>query len=219
VRHGYLPERKVMTGIGPVPVTVPRVLDRKPGSEKVMFAPSILPRYLRKAKSVEEVLPWLYLKGLSTGDFSEALAALLGPNAEGLSATTITRLKADWWSEYEAWEKRDFGARRFILIWADGVYFKPRMADPSRLSDRAKRDEELKLGIERVFEKNLRFYGVRKVWHQMRRENFDIARCTVARLMKDLGLEGVVRGKKPKTTIPDIGRIVSTSKGALQSAC
>ena len=105
VRHGYLPEREVMTGIGPVPVTVPRIRDRKPGADKITFTPSILPRYLRKAKSVEEVLPWLYLKGLSSGDFSEALAALLGPNAKGLSATTITRLKADWWSEYEAWEK------------------------------------------------------------------------------------------------------------------
>ena len=129
VRHGYLPEREVMTGIGPVPVTVPRIRDRKPGADKITFTPSILPRYLRKAKSVEEVLPWLYLKGLSTGDFSEALAALLGPNAKGLSATTITRLKADWWSEYEAWEKRDLGARRFLYIWADGVYFKPRMAE------------------------------------------------------------------------------------------
>ncbi|MEM8637068.1 MAG: IS3 family transposase [Pseudomonadota bacterium] len=76
-------------------------------------------------------------------------------------------------------------------------------ADPSRLSDRARRDEELKPEIERVFEENLSVYGVRKVWHQMRREGFDVARCTVARLMKDLGFEGVVRGKKPKTTIPD----------------
>ena len=76
-------------------------------------------------------------------------------------------------------------------------------ADPSRPSDRAKRDEELKPEIKRVFEENLSVYGVRKVWHQMRREGFDIARCTVARLMKDSGLEGVVRGKKPKTTIPD----------------
>ena len=81
-------------------MTVPRIRDRKPGADKITFTPSILPRYLRKAKSVEEVLPWLYLKGLSSGDFSEALAALLGPNAKGLSATTITRLKADWWSEY-----------------------------------------------------------------------------------------------------------------------
>lgn len=129
VRHGHLPEREVMTGIGPVPVKVPRVRDRKPGEDKITFTPSILPRYLRKAKSVEELLPWLYLKGVSTGDFSEALAALLGPNADGLSAKTITRLKADWWADYEAWQKRDLSHRRFLYIWADGVYFKPRMAE------------------------------------------------------------------------------------------
>ncbi|MTH79472.1 IS256 family transposase [Paracoccus aestuariivivens] len=129
VRHGHLPEREVMTGIGPVPVKVPRVRDRKPGEDKISFTPSILPRYLRKAKSVEELLPWLYLKGVSTGDFSEALAALLGPKAAGLSAKTITRLKADWWNDYEPWQKRDLGNRRFLYIWADGVYFKPRMAE------------------------------------------------------------------------------------------
>jgi len=112
-----------------VPVKVPRVRDRKPGEDKITFTPSILPRYLRKAKSVEELLPWLYLKGVSTGDFTEALAALLGPNAQGLSARTITRLKADWWTDYEAWQKRDLGSRQFLYIWADGVYFKPRMAE------------------------------------------------------------------------------------------
>ena len=129
VRHGHLPEREILTGIGPVAVKVPRVRDRKPGAERISFTPSILPRYLRKAKSVEELLPWLYLKGVSTGDFGEALAALLGPDAKGLSAKTVTRLKANWWSEYEAWEKRDLGTRRFLYIWADGVYFKPRMAE------------------------------------------------------------------------------------------
>jgi len=90
VRHGHLPEREVMTGIGPVPVKVPRVRDRKPGADRITFTPSILPRYLRKAKSVEELLPWLYLKGVSTGDFTEALEALLGPNAKGLSAKTVS---------------------------------------------------------------------------------------------------------------------------------
>ena len=129
VRHGYLPERDVMTGIGPVPVKVPRVLDRGAYDDKITFTPSILPRYLRKAKSVEELLPWLYLKGVSTGDFTEALEALLGPNAKGLSAKTVTRLKADWWQDYEAWQKRDLGARRFLYIWADGVTFKPRTAE------------------------------------------------------------------------------------------
>ena len=129
VRHGTLPEREVLTGIGPVAVKVPRLRDRGTAEEKISFTPSILPRYLRKAKSVEELLPWLYLKGVSTGDFTEALTALLGPNAKGLSATTITRLKADWWHDYEAWQKRDLGARRFLYIWADGVYFKPRMSE------------------------------------------------------------------------------------------
>ncbi len=129
VRHGTLPEREVLTGIGPVAVKVPRLRDRGTGEDKVSFTPSILPRYLRKAKSVEALLPWLTLKGVSTGDFTEALAALLGPNAKGLSATTITRLKADWWHDDEAWQKRDLGARRFLCIWADGVYFKPRMSE------------------------------------------------------------------------------------------
>ena len=94
VRHGHLPEREVMTGVGSVPVKVPRLRDRAAGAEKIRFTSAILPPYLRKAKSVEELLPWLYLKGISSGDFQEALAALLGPNAAGLSATTISRLKA-----------------------------------------------------------------------------------------------------------------------------
>ena len=129
VRHGHLPEREVMTGIGPVPVKVPRIRDRGDGAEKIRFTSSILPPYLRKAKSIEELLPWLYLKGISTGDFQEALAALLGPNAAGLSSTTISRLKAVWWEEYERWQCRDLGARRIVYIWADGVYFRPRMAE------------------------------------------------------------------------------------------
>lgn len=129
VRHGYLPEREVMTGIGPVPVKVPRVRDRGETGEKIRFASSILPPYLRKAKSVEELLPWLYLKGISSGDFQEALAALLGPNAAGLSSTTISRLKADWWTDCERWQRRDLSARRFVYVWADGVYFQPRMAE------------------------------------------------------------------------------------------
>lgn len=129
VRHGHLPEREVMTGIGPVPVKVPRVRDRGAEAEKIRFTSSILPPYLRKAKSIEELLPWLYLKGISTGDFQEALAALLGPNAAGLSSTTISRLKAEWWEEYERWQHRDLSTRRFVYIWADGVYFQPRMAE------------------------------------------------------------------------------------------
>jgi transposase-like protein len=129
VRHGHLPEREVMTGIGPVPVKVPRMRDRGAGDDRIRFRSSILPPWLRKAKSIEDLLPWLYLKGISTGDFEEALAALLGSNAAGLSATTISRLKADWWVDYERWQRRDLSARRFVYVWADGVYFRPRMAE------------------------------------------------------------------------------------------
>lgn len=131
VRHGFLPEREVMTGIGKVAVQVPRVRDRAKvdDASKIRFISSLVPPYLRKAKSVEELLPWLYLKGISTGDFSEALAALLGPDAEGLSASTITRLKATWWEEYETWRKRDLAGKRYVYIWADGVYFNPRLDD------------------------------------------------------------------------------------------
>ena len=129
VRHGFLPEREIMTGIGTVPVQVPRVRDRGANEDggKIRFRSSLVPPYLRKAKSVEELLPWLYLKGISTGDFSEALAALLGPDAEGLSASTISRLKATWWGEYETWRKRDLSGKRYAYIWADGVYFTPRL--------------------------------------------------------------------------------------------
>ena len=120
VRHGFLPEREVMTGIGKVAVQVPRVRDRGANADgsKVRFNSSLVPPYLRKAKSVEELLPWLYLKGISTGDFSEALAALLGPDANGLSASTISRLKSTWWDEYEVWRKRDLAGKRYVYIWA-----------------------------------------------------------------------------------------------------
>ena len=124
VRHGYLPEREIQTGIGGVRVKAPRVRDRAGG---IRFTSSILPRYLRRTKSVEELLPWLYLKGISTGDFGEALAALMGPDAPGLAASTIGRLKAVWWEEYEAWRRRDLSARRYVYFWADGVYFQPRL--------------------------------------------------------------------------------------------
>ncbi len=107
VRHGHLPEREVMTGVGPVPVKVPRLRDRAAGAERIRFTSAVLPPWLRKVRSVEELLPWLYLKGISSGDFQEALAALLGPNAAGLSSTTISRLKAAWWDEYERWQRRD----------------------------------------------------------------------------------------------------------------
>ena len=118
VRHGYLPERRVQTGIGAVPVRVPRVRDR--GGE-LKFSSSILPPYLRRTRSLEELLPWLYLKGLSTGDFASALTALLGKDAPGLSANTISRLKAVWKGEYEQWSKRDLRGKNYVYIWADAV--------------------------------------------------------------------------------------------------
>jgi len=129
VRHGYLPEREVQTGIGPIAVRRPRVRDRHPtaGGGHIHFTSAILPPYLRRAKSLEELLPWLYLKGISTGDFGEALAALLGPDAPGLSATTITRLKVTWAEDYDHWQRRDLSARRYVYFWVDGVYFQPRL--------------------------------------------------------------------------------------------
>ena len=103
VRNGFLPERTIATGIGPVPVRQPRVHDRRSPDQAEKFTSAVLPPYLRKTKSLEELIPWLYLKGVSTGDFSEALAALVGPNAPGLSASTVTRLKAIWEQEYDEW--------------------------------------------------------------------------------------------------------------------
>ena len=121
VRNGYLPERTIQTGVGDVAVKVPKVRDRS--SRGIKFNSRLLPPYLRRATSVEEVLPWLYLKGVSTGDFSEALAALLGPEARGLSPATIGRLKAKWVEEHQAWQKRSLSNRRYVYIWADGIYF------------------------------------------------------------------------------------------------
>lgn len=130
VRNGYLPQRKIMTGIGTVEVQQPRVRDRRPLPEREKFTSSILPPYLRKTKSVEELLPWLYLKGISTGDFTEALQALLGKNAKGLSATTITRLKTIWESEYKNWSKRSLVDKHYVYVWADGIHFNVRLEDP-----------------------------------------------------------------------------------------
>jgi putative transposase len=127
VRNGHLPERTITTGVGPVTVQQPRVHDRRPAEAREKFSSAILPPYLRKTKSVEELLPWLYLKGVSTGDFSEALAALLGPDAKGLSATTITRLKGLWEQAYADWSKRSLAGKQYVYVWADGVYFNIRL--------------------------------------------------------------------------------------------
>jgi transposase-like protein len=129
VRHGYLPAREIQTGIGPVAVRCPRVRDRGAGAAggRIRFSSAILPPYLRRTRSIEELLPWLYLKGISTGDFGEALAALLGPEAPGLSASTIARLKEVWQAELDRWQRRDLSTRRYVYFWADGVYFSPRL--------------------------------------------------------------------------------------------
>src|SRR5215468_7791028 len=127
VRNGYLPERTITTGLGSVAVKQPRVQDRRPPQEREKFTSAILPPYLRKTKSVEELIPWLYLKGVSSGDFSEALAALLGPQAPGLSASTVTRLKGIWQDEYKEWSKRSLAGKHYVYVWADGVYFNIRL--------------------------------------------------------------------------------------------
>jgi transposase-like protein len=128
VRNGHLPERTILSGIGPVKVTAPRVRDRRKPGERERFTSRILPPYLRKTRSVEELIPWLYLKGISTGDFAEALSALLGPEAAGLSATTVTRLKARWEDEFKGWSSRKLD-EPYVYVWADGIYFNIRLAD------------------------------------------------------------------------------------------
>ena len=123
VRNGYLPKREITTGVGPIEVQKPRVRDRRPAEEAEPFASKILPPYLRKTKSLEELIPWLYPKGVSTGDFSEALKALVGPDCPGLSATTVTRLKAVWEQEFQGWSKRSLVGKQYVYVWADGVHF------------------------------------------------------------------------------------------------
>src|SRR6516162_8783917 len=129
VRNGHLPQRTITTGVGPVPVQQPRVKDRRPPEQREKFSSAILPPYLRKTRGIEELIPWLYLKGISTGDFSEALAALLGPQAKGLSAATVTRLKVVWAEEYDAWSKRSLSGKRYVYVWADGVHFNIRLEE------------------------------------------------------------------------------------------
>ena len=127
VRNGYLPERTVQTGIGNVEIKVPKVRDRS--GSGVRFNSALLPPYLKRARSVEELLPWLYLKGVSTGDYQDALAALLGDQAKGLSANTISRLKQHWIDDHRRWCQRDLSQKRYVYWWADGVYSNVRMDD------------------------------------------------------------------------------------------
>ena len=129
VRNGYLPAREIQTGIGPLAVKMPRVRDREPSTSKIEFSSSIIPRYLRRSKSIETLLPLLYLKGISTGDFKGALAPILGEEAKNLSPSVICRLKTVWEGEYEQWQKRDLSLKKYVYLWADGIYLKARMEE------------------------------------------------------------------------------------------
>ncbi|TGD95172.1 IS256 family transposase [Methylobacterium nonmethylotrophicum] len=131
VRHGHGPERAIQTGIGPVPVARVRIRDRGATSpeERIRFSSALLPRWARRSRSLDALLPVLYLRGISTGDFQEALAALLGKNAPNLSPAVVTRLTATWADEYTRWQARDLSARRYVYVWADGVYLQARMEE------------------------------------------------------------------------------------------
>jgi len=129
VRNGRLPKRDILTGLGPLEVEQPRVLDRRPKDEAEPFSSKVLPPYLRKTKRLEELIPWLYLKGISTGDFSEALTALVGPQAKGLSASTVVRLKSIWEEEFQEWNQRSLEGKQYVYLWADGVHFNIRLEE------------------------------------------------------------------------------------------
>jgi transposase-like protein len=125
VRNGYLPEREILTGVGPLPIRQPRVRHKRASAKR--FTSAILPPYLRRVPSIDALIPALYLKGVSTGDFTEALTAILGEGAAGLSATNIVRLKKVWEEEYRDWSKRDLSGKHYVYLWADGIYFNVRL--------------------------------------------------------------------------------------------
>lgn len=130
VRNGYKPDREVLTGAGPLQARQPRVRDNtKEKDQRVQFTSSVLPPYLRRSKSVDELIPWLYLKGISTGDFQEALQSLLGEDAKGLSANVVVRLKAKWSDEYDQWNRRDLSGKEYVYVWADGIHVNVRLED------------------------------------------------------------------------------------------
>jgi len=131
VRNGHAPTRDIQTGLGAIPVKQPRVNDKRIDEEgnRIRFASSILPPYLRKTKSIEELIPWLYLRGISSGDFSQALAALLGPDAPGLSASTVVRLKRVWQEDHDAWRTRSLADKRYVYWWVDGIHFNIRLEE------------------------------------------------------------------------------------------
>lgn len=131
VRHGHAPAREIQTGIGPVEVSAVKMRDRGAAgdADRIRFSSAILPKWARRTRSLDALLPVLYLRGISTGDFQDALAALLGKDAPNLSPAVISRLTAEWQAEYERWQKRDLSARRYVYVWADGVYLQARMED------------------------------------------------------------------------------------------
>jgi len=129
VRNGHLPEREILTGVGPICIRQPRVDDRKLRGviQTEPFTSRILPRYLRRIPSIDNLIPVLYLKGISTGDFPRALSAILGESARGLSATNVVRLKAIWEEDYQSWAKRDLSEKTYVYFWVDGIYFNVRL--------------------------------------------------------------------------------------------
>ena len=130
VKNGSLPPREILTGAGPVEIKQGRVRDKNgDADERVQFTPSVLPAYLRRTDKIEELIPWLYLKGVSTGDFGEALQSLLGENAKGLSANVVVRLKEQWGEEYDEWNRRDLSDKKYVYVWADGIHAKVRLED------------------------------------------------------------------------------------------
>ena len=126
VRNGRMPQREIITGIGRIRIEQPRVNDKRPGKK---YTSTILPPYMRRVPSVDTLIPCLYLKGISTGDMYEALEAILGKKAAGLSATNVVRLKSAWKQEYEQWNRRDFSGKKYVYLWADGIYFNVRLDD------------------------------------------------------------------------------------------
>jgi transposase-like protein len=133
VRHGHDPASAIQTGIGPVEVRKPKARDRDASaSARIRFTSNILPTWARRTKSLDALLPVLYLRGISAGDFQEVLAALLGKDAPNLSPSVIARLKSAWEDEYQLWQKRDLSARHYVYVWADGVYLQARLSRTNR---------------------------------------------------------------------------------------
>ena len=130
VKNGSLPARNILTGAGSIPVQQGRVRDNSTDrNSRVEFSPNVLPAYLKRTAAIEELIPWLYLKGISTGDFGEALQALVGEKAKGLSANVVVRLKEQWGTEYDEWMKRDLSGKQYVYVWADGIHVKVRLED------------------------------------------------------------------------------------------